>query len=328
MILLHQNILRRVFMFKSLAKRQVAAFGALSGVFGGIFKALVHFNFKRVGALIVAFFQLIGAAVFDTPVKPYLDAIDMSRFELVWQDEFDHGFDETMWQGHYVYGDNETTLRDTAWWNRSQVSFTDDGCLLLAADYKEDGPKGAGYYSYGMETNPNKNYNGHHKGYEQLYGYFEIRCILPKGAGLNPAFWMLTDGMWNDDTDGGKSGCEIDIFETSYDFNKNSPSYNSIYQTIHVDSYEENHKQEVQGSFYADDPYNKFNTYGVEWNRDEYIFYINGIETARTDFAGVCEVPLYFIISLGVDEKIAKNEYLPSALKVDYVRAYQYKELL
>lgn len=315
-------------MFSSMAKRQLAAFAALPTVAAAACKALAHFELKKVGALFVAFFQLIGAAVFDTPVKPYGEMIDMNKFELVWQDEFDHGFDETMWQGHYVYGANDTQLRDTAWWNRGQVSFSDDGCLLLSAAYKEDGPKGAGYYSYGMETNPNKNYDGNHIGYEQLYGYFEIRCILPKGDGLNPAFWMLTDGMWNDDTDGGVSGCEIDIFETLYTYNEHSIYHDSVYHTIHVDSYEENHKSENQGSFYADDPYEQFNTYGVEWNPDGYIFYINGQETARTDFAGVCEVPLYFIISLGVDEHVTENEYLPSAFKVDYVRAYQYKDMM
>lgn len=312
-------------MFSSLAKRQLAALTALPGVFAGIFKAFVQFNFKKVLALFVALFQLIGAVVFDTPVKPYGDTVDMSKFELVWHDEFDNGFDDTVWQGHYVYGDNDTELRDTAWWNREQVSFSDDGCLLISAEYKENGTKGSGYYSYGMETNPNKNYNGRHKGYEQLYGYFEIRCILPKGPGLNPAFWMLTDGMWENDNDGGVSGCEIDIFETLYSYNEKNIYYGSVFHTIHVDSYEENHKSENQGSFYADDPYNKFNTYGVEWNKDGYIFYINGKETARTDFAGVCEVPLYFIISLGVNEKITKNNFLPSALKVDYVRAYQYR---
>ena len=90
-------------MFSSLAKRQIAELTALSTVIGGTFKALLHFNFKRVGALFVAFFQLIGAGIFDTSVRPYGDTIDMSRFELVWQDEFDHGFDDTVWQGHFVY---------------------------------------------------------------------------------------------------------------------------------------------------------------------------------------------------------------------------------
>ena len=176
-----------------------------------------------------------------------------------------------------------------------------------------------------METNPNKNYNGRHTGYEQLYGYFEIRCILPKGAGLNPAFWLLTDGMWDDDTDGGVTGCEIDVLETNKDFDSASKDYNSVYQTVHVDAYGDAHKQELQGSFYADDPYNKFNTYGVEWNENEYIFYVNGIETARTSFGGVCRVPLYLIISVGAGEQIKDNLYLPSSFTVDYVRAYQYK---
>ena len=53
--------------------------------------------------------------------------------------------------------------------------------------------------------------------------------------------------------------------------------------------------------------------------------YINGVETARTSFGGVCEVPLYLIISVGVDENIADNEFLPASMVVDYVRCYQYK---
>ena len=307
-----------------LAKRQFAALSALPAVIPMILKALIHFDFNRVIALFAVIPQLFGALIFDTPVTPYKDKIDMSRFELVWQDEFDHGFDDTFWQGHYVYGDDDTQKRDTAYWNKDQVSFTDDGCLQITVEYK-DGPAGKQYYSYGMETNPNKNYNGRHTGYEQLYGYFEIRCILPKGAGLNPAFWLLTDGMWDDDTDGGVTGCEIDVLETNKDFDSASKDYNSVYQTVHVDAYGDAHKQELQGSFYADDPYNKFNTYGVEWNENEYIFYVNGIETARTSFGGVCRVPLYLIISVGAGEQIKDNLYLPSSFTVDYVRAYQYK---
>lgn len=312
-------------LFSSFAARQLAALNGIPEVMKGFFTSLFSFDFKRVAALFVAFFQLVGAVIFDTPVTPYKDSIDISRFDLVWADEFDNGFDTEIWQGHYVYGENDTQLRDTAWWNREQVSFTDDGCLKINVEYKENGPKGAGYYSYGMETNPNKNNSGNHKGYEQLYGYFEIRCILPKGAGLNPAFWLLSDGMWDNDTDGGITGAEVDVFETNTDFNKFSPDFESVYHTIHVDSYEEAHRSEKQGSFYANDPYNQFNTYGVEWNKDEYIFYINGIETARTDFGGVCQVPLYLIISVGVNEQVYENEYLPASMVVDYVRCYQYK---
>ena len=305
-------------------KRQLASFAGIGTVLSAVFKALFGGEFKRVAALFTVLGQLFGAAVADRPVTPYKDSIDMSRFTLVWSDEFDHGFDTSIWQGHYVYGENDTQLRDTAWWNRSQVSFTEDGCLKLTVEYKENGPKGAGYYSYGMETNPNKNYSGDHTGYEQLYGYFEIRCILPEGAGLNPAFWLLTDGMWDDDTDGGVSGAEIDVFETPTDYDQNGKYYGSVYHTVHVDAYGDAHKKEIQGWFYANDPYHTFNTYGVEWNENEYIFYVNGVETARTSFGGVCRVPLYLIISIGVEENVAQNAYLPASMLVDYVRCYQY----
>ena len=309
-----------------LPKRSVAAFTEIFVVIGLIFKAVGRMDMKKASALFAVIGQLFTAFVSGGPVTPYKDPVDMSRFELVWADEFDHGFDTTIWQGHYVYGANDTQKRDTAWWNRDQVSFTDDGCLKLTVEYKENGPKGAGYYSYGMETNPNKNYSGDHAGYEQLYGYFEIRCILPKGAGLNPAFWLLTDGMWADDTDGGVSGAEVDVFETPTDYDVNGKYFGSVFHTVHVDSYGDAHRREIQGWYYANDPYNEFNTYGVEWNENEYIFYVNGAETARTDFGGVCRAPLYLILSVGVDENVAKNEFLPASMLVDYVRCYQYKK--
>lgn len=317
--------MQKILELLQMAPRQIRAFGEIGPAIESFFRELISFDFKSAAAFFVAVVQLFGAVIFDTPITPYKDSIDMSKFELVWEDNFDNGFDTTMWQGHYVYGATDTQPRDTAWWNRDQVSFTEDGCLLLTAEYKEDGPKGAGYYSYGMETNPNKHYDAGYEGYEQLYGYFEIRCILPKGAGLNPAFWLLADGMFDDNTDGGITGAEIDILETNTYYDTKSADFNSIIQTIHVDSYEEAHRSENQGAFYADDPYNKFNTYGVEWNENEYIFYINGVETARTDFGGVCQVPLYLIISLGVDERVYDNEYMPSSMIVDYVKCYQYK---
>ena len=312
-------------LFSVFPKRRAAAFTAIFSALGLLVRSVGGGDMKRVLALLAAVSQLMGAFIGDTPVRPYQDPIDMSRFELCWSDEFDNGFDTAVWQGHYVYGANDTQLRDTAYWNRDQVRFTDDGCLQIVTEYKENGPKGPGYYSYGMETNPNKNYSGDHTGYEQRYGYFETRCILPKGAGLNPAFWLLTDGMWDDDTDGGVTGAEIDVFETPTDYDVKGKYFGSVYHTVHVDAYGDAHKKEIQGWFYANDPYEEFNTYGVEWNEEGYTFYINGIPTAHTDFGGVCRVPLYIILSVGVDENVAKNEFLPAAFTVDYVRCYRYK---
>ena len=56
-----------------------------------------------------------------------------------------------------------------------------DGHLRIATRYYENGYKGgnAGWYSCGLCTTGL---------FEQTYGYFEVRCILPKGVGMWSAF--------------------------------------------------------------------------------------------------------------------------------------------
>lgn len=312
-------------------KYQISHFKELFGRLGKMPADIIKLDIIAVILSFAAIFQLLGAIVFELPVWADGPALDYSKFSLTWSDEFTDGvFDKAYWSGHYIWGDNATYRRDYAYWNRCMTSFR-DGCLIISVDFLEDGPSkpegpdGPAYFSYGMDTNPNTDGAGK-LGFEQLYGYFECRCILPKGEGMNPAFWLLTDGMWHDDTDGGITGCEIDVFETLY--KHNIFNRNAIYHTIHIDGYKEAHKKERQGFFFANKPYEKFNTYGFEWNPDGYIFYVNGIESARTDFGGVCTVPLYPILSVGVNELIENNKELPAEFIVDYVRAYQYNDYL
>ncbi|MBQ4207870.1 MAG: hypothetical protein II621_06160, partial [Clostridia bacterium] len=88
-----------------IPKRRLASLTAIGPALLMALRALFALQGKRFLALLVAVFQLWGAALFDTPVKPYKDEIDMSQFVLTFEDEFDRGFDDTVWQGHYVYGD-------------------------------------------------------------------------------------------------------------------------------------------------------------------------------------------------------------------------------
>jgi len=282
-------------------------------------------GFKKVTAFFVMLFQLFGALLFDWPTTPDGPALDMGKFTLVWQDEFDGDtLDTNMWSGHYIWQAG-SYQRDASWWDMDHVRG-EGGNLVITADYRDAGPSATGYYASAVDTSPANQYYGG-EGYEQLYGYFEIRCKFPPGDGFNPAFWLLCEGMFEGNPSG-LGGCEIDVFET-----KTNPSgstrhwKDSVYHTVHVGSYDENHVQEVQGHFYVDDPAGQFNTYGLEWNENEYIWYINGVESARTSFAGACRVPLYLIISLGVDEHV-RQEQLPAEFVIDYVRAYQYTDLL
>jgi beta-glucanase (GH16 family) len=240
--------------------------------------------------------------------------IDPENFELTFSDDFDgDSLDPAKWDAHEFYG-----MRKGGWWSGAQARV-ENGNLVITTQYKEDGEFGPGWYTCGLSTE---------KSFQQAYGYFECRCILPKGVGLWSAFWMISNSMaFNNDPGeviGGADGAEVDAFESAFYESKYPRRVSS---NIHVDGYGEYHRSANVCTPYLlwNDPYENFNTYGLEWNEKEYIFYVNGVETARTSFGGVCQVPLYLILSVGVDEKVAGNEYLPASFIVDYVRCYQYK---
>ena len=107
---------------------------------------------------------------------------------------------------------------------------------------------------------------------------------------------------------------------------------NRISSNIHVDGYGDALKSMGSRRFAVKgDPYSEYNTYGLEWNENEYTFYINGVKTFSADWCGVCTVPEYMLLSVehrGEDGN-PKLDYLHgidrSEFVVDYVRAYQYK---
>ena len=301
-----------------------------------ICKAVISF-FLSVSAL---FNSLAG----QISGKPYTKGseIDMSKFELVWSDEFDgNTLDRTKWDFSWWI-----TERKGGYWHEDMVRV-EDGNLVISAEYKDEAlpyryteydwikPYKPGWYT-GKVVSRNK--------YEQTYGYFEVRCILPAATGMWSAFWLMNDdGVYNVDGTG-TDGTEVDVFESFY-YKDYAFGGDYISSGIHYDGYGEDHKGASIGKCYLEnDPYNEYNTYGLEWTKDEYIFYINGKETGRlTPDGGVSQNPEYFLLSCefagenGVQNsdrhgtgEISKTpaENWPAEFKVDYIRCYQYKDLL
>ncbi|MCR5040533.1 MAG: glycoside hydrolase family 16 protein [Clostridia bacterium] len=265
-------------------------------------------------AVIAAFCAIFGIPYYATGEK-----IDMDRFELSWADEFEgESVDWSSWSGHYAWQTN--TVRRGGIWNKKMATVF-DGKLTIKTEYFADGLDGgpAGYYTYGMDTR---------NSLMQTYGYFECRCILPEGHDIWSAFWLHCDGV-SDETDGGKNGAELDVFESLY---TDSKKPNTVSSNIHVDGYGDAHKSLGAKKYLVKgDPYSEFNTYGIEWNADGYTFYINGRKSFSTDFGGVSEVPEFMILSVEVGgsdgvpsggnlDGIESSEFI-----VDYVRAYSYK---
>lgn len=265
----------------------------------------------------------------DRPTIPHGKTINMDKFELTWEDDFDGDkLDLGKWDGHF-YSDGDTIVRRGSYWN-NDLATVSDGNLHIATKYYPDGLNGngkPGWYTAGIDTS---------RSFEQQYGYFECRCILPKGTGMWSAFWMFCGGVGKLDHDG-ELGAEIDIYESPY-YCLDGKDGKSVSSAIHINGYGDQHRSKSVGHarVTANDPYEEYNTYGLEWNENEYIFYINGVEAYRTDF-GVSKVPEWMILSVEVDganaepadgwsgNAVDKNPEPPTDFIVDYVRVYQYK---
>lgn len=268
--------------------------------------------------------------------------IDMSKFapEPVWEDNFDGTqLDTSKWG--YTWWE---TMRKGGYWHQDMVSVK-DGNLIIRAEYLEEPLEN--YYTADFEMDEYK--PGWYTGeittrgkYEQCYGYFEIRCILPAATGMWSAFWMMNEGVFQVDGSG-KDGTEVDVFESFYykDFWWGN---DGISTGIHYDGYGPDSKGDSLGKIFVDgNPYEEYNTYGVEWSPTEYIFYINGCETGRITTGGVSQNPQYLLVSCefagengvqssdrhgtGEIEKTPKENW-PAEFIVDYVKCYQYKEFV
>jgi len=218
---------------------------------------------------------------------------------LVWRDEFDgRTLDERKWK---VLGDHR---RRGGWWLRKHAYLDGEGHLALRFDRHED--------SYGMgavETSER---------YEFTYGYVEARMKNPKQEGHWPGVWLF-HGRVNRVGNQGRDGTEVDIVECPW--RKEDRASHALHWDGYGDDHRsEGHKVNVPGINEG------WHTYAVEWSPEGYIFFVDGKETWRTAAGGVCENPLYIILSLeqgGWSGDPDKATDLPEHTLIDYVRVWR-----
>lgn len=291
------------------AYRQVSALHEIPDAFGRVFESSEP---KKIFAALLIVFQLIGVIVFDTPVDPHKGGVDLTEYSLVFEDEFiGDALDTQAWR---IRSGSTRGGFESA----DQVSVK-DGNLILTAEYVKDGQFGEGWYGADLALN---------EWYKQ--GYFEIRCKCNPGGGFWSAFWIQAQHPYEAQySKGGIGGAEIDIFEAN-SWGK-TLCENAVTQTIHcagVGGVQEGFQSRILGFYNGNNIYDEYNTYGLMWNETEYIFYVNGVETARSTFGdGVSQVEEQVRVSLCVPSeeelsKLDKDSY-SSDFVVDYVRIYQ-----
>lgn len=258
---------------------------------------------------------------------------NIDEWKLIWSDEFDgNKLDNTKWSYQIGNGYN-------GWGNYEKQYYTDDnvevsdGTLKITA--KEESVNGFKYTSSRIRTVTDDGT----KLFTAKYGKFEARMKLPEGQGLWPAFWMMPAdseyGSWP------LSG-EIDIMEAR------GRVLDTVNGTIHFGETRPFNKS-LGGSytFGAGEDITGYHVYGVEWNENTIIWYVDGVEYYRTsnwytmnedgvsDYPAPFDKEFYLILNLAVggvyDNYVTPaSSVLPGTMEVDYVRVYQqndgYKE--
>lgn len=164
----------------------------------------------------------------------------------------------------------------------------------------------------------------------QRYGYFEARVKLPVAPGLWPTFWMMPDRgvaagpQWKRGNTG-DGAMEFDIMEhlTRWGQYRHNIAF-------HWDGYGKEHKQTGSSSIYVQHDKDGFFTSGMLWVPGKVIYYNNGREIARWEADRISTVPSHFIFEVttgGWDNNGVDNSKLPVDYVVDYVRAWQRKDL-
>ena len=304
--------LESFFELVKFAPRQRTAFLDFFQIIGNFFK---NFSFKSVTATFVILGELLGCMLFDTPVTPHGEPLDLTGYELVFEDEFEGSeLNTDVWR-HRGEGPRRTG------YNAAGQVRVYDGNMVIRGEYRQNGVYGPGWY-VGMVA------------LKQWYkqGYFEIRCKCNAGTEFWSAFWIQARHPYDHELSrGGIGGAEIDIYESIGAGGRDPKNRNAVTSTIHCNGFDDDpeHIDSCNvGKFNpGGDITAEYNTYGVKWTEDEYIFYINGVESGRTSFAaGVSQAEEEVIVSLEIPDEVTLPTDFCTSMTVDYVRIYQEPE--
>jgi beta-glucanase (GH16 family) len=256
-------------------------------------------------------------------------------WKMVWNDEFDGTeLDTSKWGFRRNF------------WGKPFPTFTDEGIELDGKSHmrmhliEKDGefysphlqtgsltydlPKDTdGFWPFGKYEEPK---------FMHKFGYYEIRCRLPKNDGWHAAFWLQAPAV------GGHpnpkyGGIECDIME-----NYRQHKFNEIICGNLWDGYGKNGKGNGHFKYQFEETVDGWHYYAVDWSKNGYVFYADGKEVGRVD-APVSEVEQFILVSTECagyrgdgfsapkDHKAGTpcellKEAVPDYFEVDHVRVF------
>jgi beta-glucanase (GH16 family) len=144
------------------------------------------------------------------------------------------------------------------------------------------------------------------------YGYAEIRAQVPPGAGLWSAFWLLSPVH--------NSNEEIDVLEVL----GSDPSKG--YAVLHFGT--NSNKGKELGTYRNPDFSAGFHTFGLDWEPDRMVWYVDGVERYRVT-QNIPSAPLFMVANLAVGGSDSwagppdRYTQFPADMNIDYIRVFQ-----
>lgn len=266
-----------------------------------------RFRFSTLALVITIAFIFSGCSNTNEPRE--------REWQLVWQEEFEGTAGQLPDSTRWVFDIG------TDWGNAQLEYDTDrpknaalDGKGHLAITALREGYKGSAFTSARIKTQGL---------FEQTYGRFEARILMPYGPGIWPAFWLLGANI---ETVGWPACGEIDIMESR----GQQPS--TINGSVHGPGYSGSGAITKRYDLARDRFDNQFHLFAVEWGSDYIHFYVDETfyqEITPGDLAGkwVFDHPFFIILNVAVGGNYVgwptEKTPFPQTMLVDYVRVYQ-----
>jgi len=251
----------------------------------------------------------VGAAV---------SGVDLTAYDMIFNDEFDGSqLDASKWNTAYQWGadliinDEDQYYVDTQnnpEFGYDPFQFDGDALTITASRTPSDLLAAANNQPFlsGVLTSAAK--------FNLTYGYVEARVQLPQGSGTWPAFWMLSSEykdlkpqLFIMEHDGGRAG--------------------SVFMNYNYHDADDNLRSPGQWEVAVDGLSSGYHTFGVEWNAEEFLFYVDGVPRYRIVGANVSAQNMYLIANLAMGGvwtgPTDDNTPLPAEYKIDYIRAYR-----
>jgi beta-glucanase (GH16 family) len=235
---------------------------------------------------------------------------------LLFEDHFNGGsLDATKWTRGYWWdkkGSTNAGNSELEWYQPNNIAVSNSVLTLSAVKRTIVGSDGNTYpYTSGIVTTGRATWQDPSPDkFAFKYGYAEMRAKVPKGKGLWPAFWLLScDQGWPP---------EIDVTEILGD----QPTVHNM--AVHWQS-DGGKSLSNGGKWIGPDFSAGWHTFGVDWQPNAIVWYVDGIERHRyTDSAHIPSGYMYLLINLAVGGTWAgapsSGTVFPAHFEIDYVR--------